>query len=282
MLSTEPFFSTTVPTAFLKEPNTMPRAVERVAVVTGGGRGIGRGIVKELAALRFSVVVNYRTDQESARSACAEATELGAPCAIALQADVADLASGLRLLQESLAEFGRIDLWVNNAGVAPETRLDVLETSPESWDRVLATNLRGPFFLTQAVAQSMLQLKDQAAAEPQIIFITSVSSTFASTNRPEYCVAKAGLSMVVQIFAARLAEQGIRVYEIRPGFIETDMTRPVHATHSARIAAGISPIRRWGTPADVGRAVAAIAAGALPFSTGEVIHVDGGLHLRIL
>jgi 3-oxoacyl-[acyl-carrier protein] reductase len=260
----------------------MPHAVEQVAVVTGGGRGIGRGIVKELAALRFSVVVNYRTDRESALSACAEATELGAPHAIALQADVADLASGLRLLQESLAEFGRIDLWVNNAGVAPETRLDVLQTTPESWDRVLATNLRGPFFLTQAVAQSMLQLKEQITNEPQIIFITSVSSTFASVNRPEYCIAKAGLSMVAQLFAARLAEQGIRVYEIRPGFIETDMTRPVHAAHSARIAAGISPIRRWGKPADVGRAVAAIAAGALPFSTGEVIHVDGGLHLRIL
>ena len=195
---------------------------------------------------------------------------------------MADLASGLRLLQETLAEFGRIDLWVNNAGVAPETRLDVLETTPESWDRVLATNLRGPFFLTQAVAQSMLELKDRITNEPQIVFITSVSSTFASVNRPEYCVAKAGLSMVAQLFAARLAEQGIRVYEIRPGLIETDMTRPVHAAHSARIAAGISPIRRWGTPADVGRAVAAIAAGALPFSTGEVIHVDGGLHLRIL
>ena len=139
----------------------MPHAVEQVAVVTGGGRGIGRGIVKELAALSFSVVVNYRTDRESAQSACAEAVELGAPRAIALQADVADLASGLRLLQETLAEFGRIDLWVNNAGVAPETRLDVLETTPESWDRVLATNLRGPFFLTQAVARSMLQLKDR-------------------------------------------------------------------------------------------------------------------------
>jgi NAD(P)-dependent dehydrogenase (short-subunit alcohol dehydrogenase family) len=260
----------------------MPRAVEQVAVVTGGGRGIGRGIVKELAALRFSVVVNYRIDRESALSACTEATELGAPRSIALQADVAEIASGRRLLRETLAEFGRIDLWVNNAGVAPETRLDVLETTPESWDRVLATNLRGPFFLTQAVALSMLELKDRITSKPQIVFITSVSSTFASVNRPEYCVAKAGLSMVAQLFAARLAEQGIRVYEIRPGLIETDMTKPVHAAHSARIAAGVSPIRRWGTPEDVGRAVAAIAAGALPFSTGEVIHVDGGLHLRIL
>jgi NAD(P)-dependent dehydrogenase (short-subunit alcohol dehydrogenase family) len=266
----------------LKELSTMPRALRRVAVVTGGGRGIGRGIVKELAARRFSVVVNYRTDLESARSACAEATSLGAPRAIALQADVADIDSGIRLLEEALTAFGKIDLWVNNAGIAPETRLDVLETTPESWDRVLATNLRGPFFLTQAVAQSMLERKNRIAAEPQIVFITSISSTFASTNRPEYCVAKAGLSMVVQLFAARLAEQGIRVYEIRPGLIETDMTRPVHAAHSERIKAGISPIRRWGTPADVGRAVAAIAAGTLPFSTGEVIHIDGGLHLRIL
>jgi NAD(P)-dependent dehydrogenase (short-subunit alcohol dehydrogenase family) len=226
--------------------------------------------------------VNYRSDVESAQSACAEAISLGAPRAIAVQADVSDIESGRRLLQDTLAEFGRLDLWVNNAGVAPETRLDLLETSPESWDRVLATNLRGPFFLTQAVARAMVSLREKIAAEPQIIFITSVSSTFASVNRPEYCVAKAGLSMVAQLFAARLAEQGIRVYEIRPGFIDTDMTRPVHAAHSQKIAAGISPIRRWGTAADVGRAVAALASGALPFSTGEVIHVDGGLNLRIL
>jgi NAD(P)-dependent dehydrogenase (short-subunit alcohol dehydrogenase family) len=176
-----------------------------------------------------------------------------------------------------------MDLWVNNAGVAPTTRADLLETTSESWDRVLSINLKGPFFLTQAVASTMLQLTQAAiVAEPQIVFITSVSSTFASVNRGEYCVAKAGLSMVAHLFAVRLAGLGIRVYEIRPGLIETDMTRSVHAIYDEKIAAGISPIRRWGLPADVGKAVAAIASGAFPFSTGEVLHVDGGLNLPVL
>jgi NAD(P)-dependent dehydrogenase (short-subunit alcohol dehydrogenase family) len=260
----------------------MSLAEGRVAVVTGGGRGIGRGIVAELASLHFSVVVNYRSDIDSARITCQEAESRGAPQAIAIQADVTDLGAGRRLLDESLSRFGRIDLWVNNAGVAPETRLDLLETTPESWDRVLSTNLRGTFFLTQAVARSMVQLRETLDFEPQIIFITSISSKFASVNRAEYCVAKAGLSMVVQLFASRLAEAGIRIYEIRPGLIETDMTRTVRSDYTRRIEAGISPIRRWGTPADVGRAVAALACGALPFSTGEVIHVDGGMNLRIL
>jgi 3-oxoacyl-[acyl-carrier protein] reductase len=255
----------------------------RVAVVTGGGRGIGRGIVSELAVLGFSMVVNYRSDATSARECCRQAEALGAPRALEFQADVADLRAGRQLLDHVLESLGRIDLWVNNAGVAPAARLDLLETTPESWDHVLSTNLKGPFFLTQAVASAMVKLTQAATvAEPQIIFITSISSSFASVNRGEYCVAKAGLSMVAQLFAVRLAGLGIRVYEVRPGLIDTDMTRPVHADYDAKIEAGITPIRRWGVPADIGRAVAAIASGAFPFSTGEVIHVDGGLHLRVL
>jgi len=187
------------------------------------------------------------------------------------------------LLEETLSTFGRVDVWVNNAGVAPATRFDLLETTPESWDRVLGINLRGPFFLTQAVARTMLDLVASATvSDPKIIFITSVSSTFASVNRADYCVSKAGLSMAVQLFAARLADQGINVYEVRPGIIATDMTGPARAQYDRRIAEGLSPIRRWGTPDDVGRAVAALAEGALPFSTGEVIHVDGGLHVSRL
>jgi len=255
----------------------------RVAVVTGGGRGIGRGIVWELAARGFSVVVNFRSDAASARECCRQAEALGAAHVLEFQADVADLQQGRRLLDHVLAYFGRVDLWVNNAGVAPAARLDLLETTPESWDRVLSINLKGPFFLTQTVASAMLELQQAATvAEPQIVFITSISSTFASVNRGEYCVAKAGLSMVAHLFAVRLAGLGIRVYEIRPGLIDTDMTRPVHAGYDEKIAAGMSPIRRWGLPADVGRAVAAIACGAFPFSTGQVIHVDGGLNLRVL
>lgn len=255
----------------------------RVAVVTGGGRGIGRGISLALAGLGFRLVVNYRADRVSADSACRDAETCGSPRAVPIQADVADLEQGRRLVDESITAHGRVDLWVNNAGIAPESRLDLLQTTPESWDRVLGTNLRGPFFLTQAVARSMIELISSGTiSEAQIVFITSVSSTFASTNRAEYCVAKAGLSMVAQLFAAGLAGQGIQVHEVRPGLIETEMTRPAHEVYTARIAAGLTPIRRWGTPADVGRAVAAIACGAFPYSTGTIFNVDGGLNLRIL
>ncbi|MGE3820497.1 MAG: 3-ketoacyl-ACP reductase [Isosphaeraceae bacterium] len=252
----------------------------RVAVVTGGGRGIGRGIVAALAQRGMAIVVNYRSDESAAVGTCREAEALGAPRTIAIPADVSDLAEGRRLLDATLEAFGRVDLWVNNAGVAPSRRLDLLETTPESWDRVLGTNLRGPFFLTQSVALAMIrQSRDDDESPPQIVFVTSVSSTFASVNRGEYCVSKAGLSMVARLFAVRLAELGIHVHEVRPGVIATDMTGPVKEMYDRRIAEGLSPIRRWGTPEDVGRAVAAIASGSLPFSTGEVIHVDGGLHL---
>jgi 3-oxoacyl-[acyl-carrier protein] reductase len=255
----------------------------RVAVVTGGSRGIGRGVVLALAELGYSLVVNYRSDRQSAEVVSREAGQSGSPRTRIIQADVADLDQGRRLLDETLEAFARIDLWVNNAGIAPLQRLDLLETTPESWDRVVATNLRGPFFLTQAVARSMLELQSAGTiSEPQIVFISSISSRFASVTRPEYCIAKAGLSMAAQLFAVRLAGQGIRVYEIRPGLIDTDMTRPVQELYNERIAAGAVPLGRWGTPADVGRAVAAIAAGAFPYSTGTVLAIDGGLNLRVL
>jgi 3-oxoacyl-[acyl-carrier protein] reductase len=256
---------------------------ERVAVVTGGSRGIGRGIVAELAALGFSVVVNYRSDAKAADEACREAEARGAPAQLAFQADVADPGQGRALLEQTLVRFGRLDFWVNNAGIAPESRRDLLEMTPESWDRVLETNLRGPFFLTQHVARSMIEQRTAGTVDaPQIVFVTSISSQFASLNRGEYCVAKAGLTMVVQLFAARLADHGIRVYEVRPGIIATEMTAGVREHYDRRIAEGLVPIKRWGTPADVGRAIAALASGALAFSTGEVIHVDGGMHIRRL
>jgi 3-oxoacyl-[acyl-carrier protein] reductase len=254
----------------------------RVAVVTGGGRGIGRGITLALASLGYELVVNYRANGPAAESACRDAEAAGAPRAAAIRADVADVEQGRRLLAETIARSGRVDLWVNNAGVAPETRIDLLETTPESWDRVLATNLRGPFFLSQAVGRSMIEMVGAGTiTEGQIVFITSISSSFASITRPEYCVAKAALSMVAQLFAVRLAGPGIRVYEIRPGLIETEMTRPVHDLYTEKIAAGLTPIRRWGTPDDVGRAVAAVASGAFPYSTGAILDVDGGLNIRI-
>jgi NAD(P)-dependent dehydrogenase (short-subunit alcohol dehydrogenase family) len=255
----------------------------RVAVVTGGGRGIGRGISLALAELGLELVINYRTDDGAAAAVCRHAEDRGSPRAIAIRADVADLEQGRRLVDETIQNLGRVDLWVNNAGVAPETRSDVLETTPASWDRVLDTNLRGPFFLTQAVARAMIALQTAGTiADPQIVFITSISSRFASINRPEYCVSKAGLSMVAQLFAARLAGHGIRIYEVRPGLIETDMTRAVHEVYDQKIGAGLIPIKRWGTPEDVGRAVGAIAAGAFPYSTGAILEIDGGLNLRVL
>lgn len=259
------------------------KADRRVAVVTGGGRGIGRGIVGSLAAAGFSVVVNYRADARSAEETCREALASGAGDAIPLRADVSDPAQGRALLDGVLSVFGKVDVWVNNAGVAPGTRLDLLDTTTASWDHVVGTNLRGPFFLTQAVARTMVEQAGRGVlVDPQIVFITSISSTFASVNRGEYCVSKAGLSMVARLFAVRLADHGIRVYEVRPGLIATEMTGGVREIYDRQIADGLAPIRRWGTPADVGKAVAALASGALPFSTGEVIHVDGGLNLRRL
>lgn len=255
----------------------------RVAVVTGGGRGIGRGIVEALAAEKMAVVVNYRSDASSAQAVCRSAEQLGSPRSLAVQADVADLEQGRALIDQSLETFGRIDLLVNNAGVAPLERADLLQTTPESWDRVLGINLRGPFFLSQYAARAMLERKDSwGSVAPTIVFVTSVSSRFASTNRAEYCVSKAGVSMVAHLFAVGLAEQGIRVFEVRPGIIATDMTAGVREAYDQRIADGLSPIRRWGTPEDVGRAVSGLASGAFEFSTGQILWVDGGLHLNRL
>ena len=181
-------------------------------------------------------------------------------------------------------EFGRLDLLVNNAGVAPTERVDILEAKEESFDRLININTKGPYFLTQAAAHWMI---DQAKSNPneprpQIITISSISAYTASVSRGDYCVSKAGLSMMTKLFAARLAEHGINVFEIRPGIIATDMTAAVKEKYDALIAKGLSPISRWGTPEDIAKAVVAIATRAFPFSTGEVINVDGGFHLRIL
>ncbi|MFO0960964.1 MAG: 3-ketoacyl-ACP reductase [Isosphaeraceae bacterium] len=251
----------------------------RVAVVTGGSRGIGRGIVRSLAGLGLRLVVHYRSQAEAAEEACREAIEAGAPEAIAIAADVGDIEQGRGLVDAVVDRMGRIDIWVNNAGVAPSVRLDLLGTTPESWERVVGTNLRGPFFLTQAVAKRMVEDPAPGDVRRLIVFVTSVSATLASVNRGEYCVSKAGLSMVAALFAARLADAGIAVHEVRPGIIDTDMTAGVHEVYDRRIADGLQPIRRWGTPEDVGRAVAALASGAFPFSTGGVFLVDGGLTL---
>lgn len=255
----------------------------RVAIVTGGSRGIGRGIVVALAGAGYDMVINYARNADAARQVGQEVAALGRR-ALLVQADVSSDTGRQRLVNETVAGYGRIDVLVNNAGVAPDVRADLLEAGEESFDRLIAINLKAPYFLTQLVARTMIgQLDRGVIIDPKIVIVSSVSAYTASVNRGDYCVAKAGLAMTAQLYAARLAEQGINVYEIRPGIIETDMTGPVKATYDDLIFnQGLTPIRRWGKPADVGRAVVAVATDLLPFSTGQVIDVDGGFHLRTL
>lgn len=254
----------------------------RVALVTGASRGIGRGIARALAGAKHDVVVNYASNAEAAAAVVAE-LEAGGAKAIAVQADIAVTADRERLVDTAYEHFGRVDLLVNNAGVAPSVRADLLEATEESFDRVVGINLRGPYFLTQLVARRMIDQTRTAGAAPKIVIVSSISAYTASVNRGDYCLAKAGLGMMTALYAARLAEHGINVYEIRPGVIETDMTGPVKERYDRLIhEEGLTPIRRWGQPDDVGRAVVAVATDLLPFSTGQVIDVDGGFHLRTL
>jgi 3-oxoacyl-[acyl-carrier protein] reductase len=255
--------------------------MRRVALVTGASRGIGRGIAAALAGAGHDVVVNYATNADAARRVVADLEALGAR-ALAVRADVSAAADRSRLVEETYAAFGAVDLLVNNAGVAPSVRADILEATEESFDRVLAVNLKGPYLLTQLVANRMIA-QGPRPASPKIVVISSISAYAASTNRGDYCLAKAGLAMMVKLYAARLAEHGINVYEIRPGVIATDMTAGVKERYDRLILAeGLTPIRRWGQPEDVGRAVVAVATDLLPFSTGQVLDVDGGFHLRTL
>lgn len=256
-----------------------------VSLVTGAGRGIGRGIAIELAKLGHAVVVNYAGNANAAEECLRLAREAGGD-GITAQADVSVSADRERLVHEALDAYGRIDMLVNNAGVAPNVRADLLDASEESFDRLIDINLKGPYFLTQLVARQMIeQIKRgdvSAFGLPRIVTVTSVSAYTASVNRGDYCVAKAGLAMMTALYAARLAEYGVNVYEVRPGVIATDMTEGVKEKYDRMIEQGAWPIRRWGQPEDVGRAVAAIARGDFPYSTGEAINVDGGFHLRTL
>jgi NAD(P)-dependent dehydrogenase (short-subunit alcohol dehydrogenase family) len=200
-----------------------------------------------------------------------------------VEGDVSVLEDHERMVRTILDRFGRIDLLVNNAGVAPEQRLDVLETSPASFDRVLSINSRGPFFLTQLVARQMLaQVQSASGLKPKIVFITSVSAYMSSTSRAEYCLSKAALSMTAAIFADRLSECGINVYEVRPGIIKTEMTESVQEKYDRLIEDGLVPQGRWGTPEDVGKAVVALVSGGFEYSTGAVIEVSGGMNIRRL
>ena len=250
----------------------------RVALVTGASRGIGRAIAVALGGDGWTVVINYQANAEAAAQVLA-AVQVAGGQGLTIQADISATADRERLVGETLSRRGRIDLLVNNAGMAPRRRVDLLEATEASYDEVMAVNLKGPFFLTRLVAVAMIA---SPAAGQTIVNIGSLSAYTSSTNRGEYCLSKAGIGMMTQLYADRLAEYGINVYEIRPGIIATDMTSAAREKYDRLIAAGLTPFRRWGRPEDVALAVQMIAAGRLPFSTGEVINVDGGFHLRRL
>jgi 3-oxoacyl-[acyl-carrier protein] reductase len=250
-----------------------------VALITGAARGIGAGIAAKLARGGCDVAVLDVIEAGETMAAIEAAGRTG----LAVVGDVTGAADRQRVLARIEETFGRLDVLVNNAGVPPKVRADILEISEQSYDRVMNINLKGPFLLTQAVASWMIRQRSERPDDWMcIVNISSVSAYAATPARSQYCISKAGVSMATKLWAARLAEHAIGVYEIRPGIIATDMTAPVKAKYDKLIAEGLTPIRRWGTPADVADAVAACVAGELRFSTGEVINVDGGFHLRIL
>jgi 3-oxoacyl-[acyl-carrier protein] reductase len=262
-----------------------------VALITGGSRGIGRGIALELAKLGYDLLINYVSNVAAARQTAADCVAVARTAGKTIRAEICQADIGSSPERRKLIEFtqrtlSRLDLLVNNAGVAPEVRADILEATEESFDNFININAKGPYFLTQLAAKWMIEQTrtgpSPAPFQPKIITISSVSAYTASVNRGDYCISKAALSMLTPLYATRLAEHGIGVYEIRPGLIKTDMTGPVKEKYDKLIEEGLTPIKRWGTPEDVGKAVAAIAQDLLPFSTGEVINVDGGFHLRRL
>ncbi len=258
-----------------------------VALVTGGSRGIGRAVSLALAAEGLSVVINHVSRDEDrhgagARDALAEVERAGGTAAT-FRADISLASDRARLIDFVANRFGRLDLLVNNAGVAPRRRSDLLQEDEGSFDRLIAVNLKGAYFLTQLAARRMIEWAASGVVEkPRIVFVTSVSARASSPTRGGYCVSKAGLSMAARLYADRLAEEGIPVLEVRPGIIETDMTAPAREAYDRAIAEGLVPLRRWGRPEDVARVVCAFARGDLDYSTGAAIEVGGGLEIRRL
>lgn len=250
--------------------------MSKVALVTGGSRGIGLGVAQALAKDGFDLGICGVRDETAAAEAVESLRALGRKV-LYVQADVSIRADRERLVAEMKRHFGRLNVLVNNAGVAPSVRADILEASEESFERLISINLQGPYFLTQAVANWMIEQKQASPAFTGcIINISSISATVASVNRGDYCITKAGVSMATKLFAARLGEYDLPAYEIRPGVIKTDMTSGVTAKYEKLIGEGLMLQARWGVPADVGRAAAMLARGDLSYSTGQVIMVEGG------
>jgi len=255
---------------------------KRVAIVTGAGRGIGRGIAVGLAGAGWMVVINDIGDKKPADETLRLVRKSGGD-GVVVMADITSAADRKKLVDVAIKKYGRIDLLVNNAGIAPRVRRDMLEITENSLDEVMAVNAVGPYFLTQLVSKTMIQLiKKKVIKSGKIVNIGSISAYTSSTARAEYCISKAALAMTTLLYAARLAGEGINVYEVRPGIVKTPMTEVVKDKYDKLIAGGVTPIRRWGQPEDVARAVVAVAEDYLPFSTGQVIDVDGGFHIQRL
>jgi len=250
--------------------------MKKTAIITGGAGGIGFGTAQQLADDGFNIAI---LDIQDEPAVCEKITQLNATGSDTMyfRGNIANVDDCYSFTEKVIEKYRKIDVLVNNSGVAPKIRADILETTEESMDHVFGINIKGTFFLTQAVARRMIEQNDGI-----IINISSISAYTSSVNRPEYCMSKSAISMMTVLFADRLAAHGIRVYEIRPGVIRTDMTAPVTEKYDRLIADGVFPIERWGYPEDVAKAVAAFAGGAFPYSTGEVINVDGGFHLRRL
>jgi NAD(P)-dependent dehydrogenase (short-subunit alcohol dehydrogenase family) len=255
-------------------------------LVTGASRGLGRGIAVELARGGHSVAVNYAGNAQAANETvrlCGDVAVDRLQVFVPVKGDISAAESRSAMLARIDAEMGQLDALVNNAGIAPKARADITEAGEDSFDELIATNLKGPYFLTQAVVKRWLGGQTSRIESGfKIVFVTSVSANTASVSRGDYCIAKAGLSMAVQLWAARLAGEGIQVYEVRPGIMKTDMTAAVTEMYDARIADGLVPQLRWGTARDVGLGVAALIGGKFPYSTGAVIDIDGGLQIRTL
>ena len=254
----------------------------KTALVTGAAKGIGNAIAVQLAKEGYAVAILDMVDEDKVTENIDKVKEYGNPF-LYLKGDITSGKSRRESVDKIISGFGRIDVLVNNAGVAPRVRMDILDTTEESFDFVLGINLKGTFFLTQLVANIMVnETKTMEGIKPKIINISSNSAYTSSTQRGEYCISKAGVSMVTALFADRLAEHGIHVYEVRPGIILTDMTSVVKGKYDALIENGLTPIKRWGYPEDIANAVSVFCSDRLNFSTGEIINVDGGFHIRRL
>ena len=256
-------------------------STQRLALVTGGSRGIGAAICTKLGELGFHVFVNYVHNEEAANKVAQDICEKGGSATV-LPGDVGSESDRRRMLSV-IREYQRLDVLVNNAGITSVGRRDILEATEESWEKVFNTNLKGPFFLTQAIANEMIRwIREGRQPQGYIINVSSISAFAVSTNRADYCLTKAALAMMTQLFAQRLADEKIQVFEVCPGVIASDMTAPVKEKYDRLIAEGAWPIRRWGEPEDVALAVAALVQGYFPFSTGNRFLVDGGFHIRTL